>query len=115
MEKIVTIDQYLQDFQEHQEVVEEIRRRVKKIKPDIVEKISWGMPTFYYQENIIHVAINKKHLGLYPGSEAIEEFTPLFEEKGYQYSKGAVQFPFDQKIPYPLIDKIVRFRFKHLK
>jgi uncharacterized protein YdhG (YjbR/CyaY superfamily) len=34
------------------------------------------------------------------------------EEKGYSYSKGAIQFPFDKPLPIKLIQDIVKFRVK---
>ena len=61
--------------------------------PDgVTEKISWQMPTFWKERNIIHFAAQKNHLGIYPGEKAMEHFTPQLA--GYKTSKGAVQFPY---------------------
>jgi len=69
--------------------------------PDAEERLSWGMPTFWKGRNIIHFAPAKKHIGLYPGSEAIEAFADKLVE--YKTSKGAIQFPNDKDLPLELI------------
>ena len=48
--------------------------------------------------------------GLYPAPSGIEAFKK--ELAGYKSSKGAVQFPLDERLPLPLISKIVKFRGK---
>jgi uncharacterized protein YdhG (YjbR/CyaY superfamily) len=34
------------------------------------------------------------------------------DEKGYTYSKGAIQFPLDKALPVKLIQDMVKFRIK---
>ncbi len=51
-------------------------------------------PTFVLNGNLIHFAGYQNHIGLYPGSKAIEEFKD--ELSGYKTSKGTVQFPLDK-------------------
>ncbi|MFV0480335.1 MAG: iron chaperone [Anaerorhabdus sp.] len=114
MKKDKAVEVYLRDFPDYAHVVEEIRNRIEKIQPETVEKLSWGMPTYHWHENVIHVAFHKKHVGIYPGAAAVEEFTPIFEKKGYSYSKGAVQFPYSGKVDYPLIDKMIKFQLKEI-
>ena len=66
------------------------------------------MPTFWQSENLIHFAAYKKHVGIYPGGEAI----PVFAQRltGYKTSKGAIQFPLDKPIDHALIADITRWR-----
>jgi len=59
-------------------------------------------------ENLIHFAAFKKHLGLYPGGEAVGAFAERLI--GYKTSKGAIQFPLDKPIDFDLIADIVRWR-----
>lgn len=75
--------------------------------PGTEEKISWGMPTFRGRVNIIHFAAHKNHMGLYPGSEAIEHFAEMLKE--YQTSKGAIRFPYDKPPATELIAQIARW------
>src|SRR5690606_27491815 len=77
------------------------------------ETISYRMPTYRWNGNLIHFAMNKSHLGLYPGPEAIVAFTS--ELKGYKTSKGAIQVPLDAALPGKLITAIVRFNVDRLK
>ncbi len=103
-----TIDEYMAAFSpEKQEVMREMRRVIHEEAPEAGEKISWGMPTFTYYGNLVHFAAQTHHLGLYPGVEPIVAFAGELE--GYKTSKGGIQFPFDQPVPYELVRKIVRY------
>jgi uncharacterized protein YdhG (YjbR/CyaY superfamily) len=64
------------------------------------------MPTFWQGENLIHFAAFKKHIGLYPGGEAIAVFAERLP--GYKTSKGAIQLLLAKPIDYELIADIVR-------
>ena len=75
--------------------------------PDAQERLSWGMPTFWKGRNIIHFASAKKHIGLYPGPEAIEAFADQLA--GYKTSKGAIQLPNKRDLPLELIVEIARW------
>ena len=90
-----------------------IRETIRAAAPEVTEKISWQMPTFWQGENLIHFAVFKKHIGLYPGGEA----TAVFAERlvGYKTSKGAVQLPLGKPIDYELIADIVRWRVNQVE
>ena len=105
------IDEYIAGFPpDVQTILEKIRTTIRKAAPDAREKISYRMPTFTLQGNLVHFAAHKKHIGFYPAPSAIEEFKD--ELPGYRSSKGAVQFPLDRPIPFDLISEIVKFRVK---
>ena len=93
-----------------QERLELIRQTIRKVVPEAQEKISYGIPTFTLDGNLIHYAAFKNHIGLYPGSAAIAAFKK--ELAGYRTSKGTIQLPADTAIPRALIKRIVRFRIK---
>jgi len=106
-----SIDEYIATFPaEIQKILEEIRATIKAAAPEAEEKISYQMPTFTLKGNLVHFAAFKKHIGFYPVPTGIEKFKK--ELSVYQGSKGSVQFPLDQPIPYNLIGKIVKFRVK---
>lgn len=44
------------------------------------------MPTFWGGKNVIQFAASKRHIGLYPGPEAVEAFRDKLA--GYETSKG---------------------------
>ena len=108
---IQTIDEYIAQFpKETQKRLKQIRTTIRKAAPKAVEKISWSMPTFWQEENLIHFAVQKNHIGLYPGAEGVAAFAK--ELKGYKTSKGAIQLPHDEDLPLDLIARITRFRAK---
>ncbi len=69
------IDDYIAAFPaEVRERLQSIRRAVRRLAPDAVEKISYQIPTFALHGNLVHFAAFKNHIGLYPGTTAIETF-----------------------------------------
>ncbi len=109
MEQFKDIDSYIATFPvEVQEHLHQIRETIKNAAPQATEKISYGMPTFYLNGNLIHFAGYKKHIGLYPAPQGIEAFKN--ELSVYKGAKGSVQFPLDQPMPLDLIERITKFR-----
>lgn len=107
----MTIDEYITSFPDpHASQLRLLCSVIRKQVPAAVEKFSYGLPTFDYYGNLVHFAAYKKHIGFYPAPSGILAFKE--ELKGYVTSKGAVQFPADQKLPLVLIRKIVKFRMK---
>lgn len=103
------IDAYIAGFpKDVQEVLEKIRRTIRKAAPDAEEKISYQMPTFFLKGNLIHFAAYKKHIGLYPAPRARARFKR--ELSAYEGGKGTVRFPLNKPMPFALISKIVKFR-----
>lgn len=103
------IDEYIALFPEEiQEILAKIRQIINENAPEASEKISYQMPTFYLNGNLIHFAAFKHHIGLYPTPNGIDAFKE--ELSKYKGAKGSVQFPLDQPIPYDLIKRIVLYR-----
>ena len=67
------------------------------------------MPTYWKGHNIIHFAAQKKHIGLYPGPEAVDHFSEKLDQAGLKYSKGSIQIPYSDKIPLELIAEIAEW------
>ncbi|MDO8811579.1 MAG: DUF1801 domain-containing protein [Gallionella sp.] len=106
-----TIDEYIADFPpEVQASLERLRLTIRTAAPDATEKISYQMPTFYFNGNLVHFAAYKHHVGFYPAPSGISAFQQ--ELSVYKTSKGAVQFPLDKPLPLELVKKIVGFRVK---
>jgi uncharacterized protein YdhG (YjbR/CyaY superfamily) len=95
-----------------QPLLQQIRETIRTAAPEATEKISWSMPTFWQGENLIHFVANKRHIGIYPGGEAVAMFAERLT--GYKTSKGAIQFPLNKPIDYELIADIVRWRLEKL-
>lgn len=87
-----------------------MRRTIQKAAPMAEEVISYRIPTFRFNGNLVHFAAFTHHIGFYPTSSGIAAFKS--ELKPYKSSRGSVQFPLDQALPLKLVAKIVRFRVK---
>ncbi|GAB4397410.1 MAG: hypothetical protein OHK0031_17390 [Anaerolineales bacterium] len=46
--------------------MQELRAAIHAAAPDAQEKISYQMPTFALNGNLVHFAAWKKHIGFYP-------------------------------------------------
>ncbi len=110
----MTIKEYI-DAQD-----ESVRKRLGQIYaciqhaiPEAQERMSWQMPTFWKGRNIIHFAPAKKHIGIYPGAEAVEAFQDRL--KGYKTSKGAIQLPNDKELPLDLVADIAKWSYERNK
>nr|WP_315024510.1 DUF5655 domain-containing protein [uncultured Aminipila sp.] len=108
-----TIDGYIVMFPDDvQDILKQIRETIRKAAPNAKEKISWQMPTFWQDENLVHFASAKNHIGFYPGESGVRTFAHKLTD--YKTSKGAIQFPLSQPVPYNLITEITRFRVKEI-
>ena len=108
-EKYSSIDEYINCFpKETQQKLEELRAAIKLIAPEAEEKISYQMPTFYLNGNLVHFAAYEKHIGFYPTPSGMDKFEQ--ELNAYKRGKGSIQFPLDQPLPMELIKKMVAFR-----
>ena len=104
-----TIDEYIAAFPDDiQQLLQAVRATIHAAAPDAVERISYGMPAFAQEGNLVYFAALKNHIGLYPTSSGIAAFQQ--EVSAYESSKGAVKFPKDQPLPLDLITKIVQYR-----
>lgn len=64
-------------------------------------------PTYWKGCNLIQFAASKRHIGLYPGSEAVLAFVDRLTE--YKTSKGTIQFPYTKPLPSELIAEIPKW------
>jgi uncharacterized protein YdhG (YjbR/CyaY superfamily) len=104
-----TIDQYIRMFPKPvRERLSAIRKLVAELAPEAVEKISYQMPTFSLNGNLVHFAAFEKHIGFYPTPHGIEAFKKDLSR--YKNGKGSVQFPLDQPLPLKLIERMVKYR-----
>lgn len=86
----------------------EVYQLIKALLPEATEKIAYGIPTFFWHENVIHFGPAKKHVGLYPGAGGVAHFQK--ELAGFKTSKGSIQLPNDQPLPVTLIEAITRYK-----
>jgi uncharacterized protein YdhG (YjbR/CyaY superfamily) len=104
-----SIDEYLVDFSgEKRRKLEELRATIKAAAPGAEERISYQMPAFALEGNLVWFAAFKNHIGFFPTSGGIEKFRR--ELSKYAGGKGSVRFPLGQPLPLGLIRRIVKFR-----
>jgi len=105
------IDEYIAGFPpDVQEILQKVRTTIRRAAPQAQETISYQMPTFRLEGNLVHFAAFKNHIGLYPTPSGTERFRK--ELSSYEAGKGSIRFPLDKPIPYDLIAKIVKFRVR---
>ena len=103
------IDIYLQQFHRLKlKKLQEMRAILQKALPEAEECISYGMPAYRMSKVLVYFAGNKEHVGFYPTSSGIRKFEQELGE--WKYSKGAIRFPYEKKLPKDLIMRIARMR-----
>ena len=103
-----TIDEYITaQPEETQDYLRQVNAAIKASIPEVKEKISWSMPTYWKGRNLIQFAASKRHIGLYPGPEAVEAFAGRLTE--YKTSKGTIQLPYSKPLPLELIGEIAKW------
>jgi uncharacterized protein YdhG (YjbR/CyaY superfamily) len=105
------IDEYISlQNNDDKQALETLRSIIKKAAPKAEEVISYGMPAFKQHSVLVYFANAKQHYGFYPTSKPIVHFAE--ELKKYKCTKGAIQFPKNEKLPVKLITSIVKFRMQ---
>ena len=108
------VDEYIATFPEDVQVVlQQLRQTIHDAVPDAVEAISYQMPTFKLNGNLIHFAAFKDHYGLYPTPSGIDAFQQ--ELAPYSVAKGSIRFPKNQPIPFDLVTRIVQYRVQEMR
>ena len=62
-----TIDEYIATFPKNVQIIlEELRQAIRDSAPNAEEAISYQMPTFKLNGNLVYFAAFKNHIGFYP-------------------------------------------------
>ena len=106
------VDEYITSFPKNvQQLLKDIRDKIKTVAPEAEEIISYGMPAYKYMgKPLVYFAGYEKHIGFYATPTGHHAFKK--ELSKYKQGKGSVQFPVDKPMPLSLISKIVKFRVK---
>ena len=106
-----SVDRYIKSFPtDVQNILQQLRKTIKKAAPDATEIISYNMPAFKLNGMLVWFGAHSNHIGFYPRASGIEAFKK--DLATYKSAKGSVQFPLGKPIPLDLITKIVQFRVK---
>jgi uncharacterized protein YdhG (YjbR/CyaY superfamily) len=100
--------------------LKKIRAAIRKAAPGATETTSYfQMPGYFYPGGYYYngmfawFALQKSHIGLYLRPPTIQNHKK--ELAGYATTKSAVHFPLDEKIPAPLVGKLVKASVKIMK
>jgi uncharacterized protein YdhG (YjbR/CyaY superfamily) len=105
------IDEYIAMFSPNvQRILEKIRATIHRVAPEAQEAISYGIPTFRLNGNLVHFAAFKEHIGFFPPVRGDAQLVTAVSR--YAGPKGNLRFPLDQPIPYDLVERITELRIK---
>ncbi len=111
--RFTSVDEYHRSFEGPVLArLDELRAIIRRVVPEAQETISFNMPAFRMKKILVYYAAHKSHIGLYPTASPIIAFRE--ELKRYKTSRGAIQFPADEPLPFKLISRIVAYRATEL-
>ena len=100
-----SIDAYLAKLPADQKAaLETLRDQIRALAPEAQETISYGLPTFKLDGNLVHFGAAAKHCAFYPGA-VVDVFAERL--KGFETSKGTIRFQPDAPLPPELVRDIV--------
>lgn len=109
------IDEYIATFPpETQQRLEQIRAAIRAAAPAAREKISYQIPAYELNGNLIYFAGYKNHTSIYP----IPRGTPAFQQKiaAHVFGRGTLRFANNQPLPVDLIHEVIQTRLaEHLE
>ena len=87
---MTTTDEYIAGFPpDIQAILQKVRATIRNAAPGAKETISYQMPTFVLEGNLVHFAAFQSHIGLYPTPSGTERFRE--ELSKYHTGKGSIQ------------------------
>ena len=100
---------------EQRAALEKLRKTINAAAPKATEGLSYGIVGFKQNgKNVAYFGSWKAHIALYGvGGSVIDAHAA--ELRPYVQSKGTIQFPADEPIPYGLVTKLVKARVAELK
>lgn len=97
----------------HRKTMLEMRKTILSIIPQAEEVISYGMPAFKVDGNIVAGILHaKNHVGYYPFSGSILKLFPK-ELKQFSTTKSAIHVPIDKPLSKTLLTKLIKARISH--
>ncbi|MBS7333819.1 MAG: DUF1801 domain-containing protein [Weeksellaceae bacterium] len=109
-----TIEEYIDTFEgDKKNILHSLSNFIQNLVPEAKPTINYKMPTYKLNGNLIHFAMFKNHVGIYPGEDMIELYKD--DLKNYKTSKGTIQIQLDQEIPFDTLQKIILHKVEILK
>lgn len=109
------VDEYIATFPaDIRQRLETIRTAIRTAAPEAREKISYQIPAYELNGNLIYFAGYKNHTSIYP----IPRGTQVFQQKvqPYVFGRGTLRFANHQPLPMQLIHEVIQARLaEHLE
>jgi len=105
------VDDYLMQVAEPgRHTLNQLRSDIRALLPEAQECISYGMPAFKVQGEVVAgFAAFKNHLSYLPHSGSV--LAALADDlAGYTMTKSSLHFPFDRPLPRELVRKLIETR-----
>jgi uncharacterized protein YdhG (YjbR/CyaY superfamily) len=110
------IDEYLAALDKQKRTtLQELRQTILGIVPNAEECISYGMPAFRVDGQVVAgFAAFKNHLSYLPHSGSV--LGELSDDlAGYESTPGSLHFPIDRPLPTKLVRKLIGARLKEVR
>lgn len=110
--KAQNVDEYIASAPSaSKEKLKEIRKIINKEIPEAEEVISYQIACFKLKgKYIVYFAGWEGHVSIYPIPKGDASFRKDIEP--YVKGKGTLKFKLDEKLPVPLIKKVVKYRIE---
>lgn len=107
-----TIEEYWKNLNNQQKTkLSELEDTIKQFLPkEATTTIKYGLITYEYYGNLVHIGAFKKHIGFYMGSANMDKFKSLLS--GYNTTKSCFHIKFNQAIPINVISEIIELRMQ---
>jgi uncharacterized protein YdhG (YjbR/CyaY superfamily) len=103
------VDEYIASFEpSRQTKLNILRYIITEEIPGVTEKLSMGIPTYYYNGKLFSFAGQKGHYYFYPGTSAIDRYFDDIEH--YLIGRNTLCFSYDSPVPEELIKMIINYR-----
>jgi uncharacterized protein YdhG (YjbR/CyaY superfamily) len=104
-----------EDYFENDELMKVVRETVLSVFPEAQERISYGMPAWFNNKNVlIYAKHQKNHLGIYPKPDFIAKHSKILKKK-YEFSKGTIKVSLGVKHEelIQLVKDIIQWNLTH--
>jgi uncharacterized protein YdhG (YjbR/CyaY superfamily) len=112
----ITVDEYLGKLPRDQRtVLENLRRTIKALSPEITELISYGIPSFKYKgRQFVAFAAYPSHINFLIMSYPIME-TFKSDLKRFEADKATIRFTVEKPMPAALLKKLIKARMAEIE
>lgn len=111
--KVKDVDSFIADSAaEARPHLTELRKIITTTISKAEEKISWGVPFYWYHGALAGFSPFKNHVGFGFAFQLEKKDRDALKAKGYKTGSKTVQIKFDQKIPVGIIKEILKAQAK---